>query len=156
MDPPQAMMVKQSGFAGGEIAKKFPDLKYGTDYDFFQVPGAQGLQGGADLMMAFNDSPAVQALVTYLDSPEGAIAWAKAGFDETPNKAAVGAYTDPALAKKYDMLMNTSGFTYDLGDTIIGGFGKAEWTAIINVVNGKDIQTELDAVAKVQAEATKK
>jgi alpha-glucoside transport system substrate-binding protein len=156
MDPPQAMMVKQSGFAGGEIAKKFPDLKYGTDYDFFQVPGVKGLQGGADLMLSFSDSAAVKALVTYLASPVGAVNWAKAGFDETPNKAAVGAYTDPALAKKYAMLMNTSGFTYDIGDTIPGGFGKAEWTAIIGVINGKDIQTELDAAAKVQAEATKK
>lgn len=155
MDPPQAMMVKQSGFAGGEIAKKFPDLKYGTDYDFFQVPGAQGLQGGADLMMSFSDKPAVQALVTYLASPAGAVAWAKAGFDETPNKAAVGHYDDPALSKKAEMLSNTSGFTYDLGDTIPGGFGKAEWTAIINVINGKDILTELKAVAKAQAEALK-
>jgi alpha-glucoside transport system substrate-binding protein len=25
-DPPEAMMVKQSGFAGGEVAKQFPDL----------------------------------------------------------------------------------------------------------------------------------
>ena len=70
-DPPEAMMVKQSGFAGGEIQKKFPDLKYGTDYDFFPVPDAKGLQGGADWMMAFNDTPAVKALVTYLSSTDG-------------------------------------------------------------------------------------
>ena len=38
-------MVKQSGFAGARYRKQFPDLKQGTDYDFFVVPGAQGLQG---------------------------------------------------------------------------------------------------------------
>ncbi len=156
MDPPQAMMVKQSGFAGGEIQKKFPDLKYGTDYDFFIVPGAKGMQGGADLMLSFSDSNAVKALVTYLSSPLGAANWAAAGFDESPNKAAVGHYTDPQLQKKAEALANTSGFTYDIGDTIPGGFGKAEWTAIVNFVNGKDLDTELAAVAKVQAEATKK
>jgi alpha-glucoside transport system substrate-binding protein len=43
-DPPQAMMVKQSGFAGGEIASQFPGLEYGTDYDFFGVPDDR-LQG---------------------------------------------------------------------------------------------------------------
>ncbi len=131
-------MVKQSGFAGGEVVKKFPDLKYGTDYDFFAVPGAQGLQGGADWMMAFSDKPAVKALVAYLSSTEGGMNWAKASFGVSPNKGANGNYTDPALVKLGDAMANTKGFTPDIGDTIPGGFGKAEWTAIINVVNGKD------------------
>ncbi len=152
-DPPQAMMVKQSGFAGGEIQKKFTDLKYGEDYDFFVVPGAKGLQGGADLMLAFSDKPAVKALVTYLASPAGGANWAAAGFDETPNKGGTGHYTDPQLVKKAEALANTSGFTYDIGDTIPGGFGKAEWTAIVNFVNGKPLDAELAAAAKVQAEA---
>jgi len=154
-DPPKAIMVKQSGFAGGEIQKKFPDLKYGEDYDFFPVPGAKGLQGGADLMLAFSDKPAVKAFVTYLASPAGAASWAKAGFGVSPNKAAVGKYTDPQLVKYSDALANASGFTYDIGDTIPGGFGKAEWTALVNFVNGKDLDAELAAAAKVQAEALK-
>jgi alpha-glucoside transport system substrate-binding protein len=37
-DPPEAMMVKQSGFAGGEIAKQFPDLKQG----YFRSLAQQG------------------------------------------------------------------------------------------------------------------
>lgn len=154
-DPPEAMMVKQSGFAGGEVAKKFPDLQYGTDYDFFAVPGAQGLQGGADWMMAFSDKPAVKALVAYLSSTEGGANWAKAGFDLSPNKGAAGKYTDPALLKKGNALANTQGFTPDIGDTIIGGFGKAEWTAIVDYVNGQDLDAGLAAAAAVQAEATK-
>ena len=154
-DPPEAMMVKQSGFAGGEVAKKFPDLQYGTDYDFFAVPGAQGLQGGADWLMAFNDTPAVRALVAYLSSTEGGANWAKASFDLSPNKGAAGNYVDPALVKKGEALANTQGFTPDIGDTITGGFGSAEWTAIVNFVNGKALDAELAAAAKVQAEATK-
>ena len=47
-DPPAAMMVKQSGFASGEIETRFDDLAYGTGYDFFSVPGLQGIQGGVD------------------------------------------------------------------------------------------------------------
>ena len=153
MDPPQAMMVKQSGFAGGEMVKKFPELKYGTDYDFFSVPGAQGLQGGADWMMAFAKTPAAQALVAYLTSTEGGKNWAQASFGVSPNKGASGNYTDPALVKYDQALSTTQGFTSDMGDTIPGGFGKAEWTAIVNYVNGKDLDTELANVAKVQAEA---
>ena len=152
-DPPEAMMVKQSGFAGGEVAAQFPDLVYGEDYDFFPVPGAKGLQGGADWLMAFSDKPAVKALVAYLSSELGGANWAKASFDLSPNKGANGNYVDPALIKKGDALANTTGFVPDLGDTIPGGFGSAEFTAITNYVNGGNLQSELDQAAQVQAAA---
>lgn len=152
-DPAEAMMVKQSGFAGGNIAAQFPDLKQGTDYDFFIVPGAQGLQGGADWMMAFSDKAAVKALVAYLSSAEGGANWAKATFGLSPNKGAAGNYTDPALQKLGEALASTTGFTPDIGDTIPGGFGSAEWTAIVDYVNGGDLQAALDAAAAVQATA---
>jgi alpha-glucoside transport system substrate-binding protein len=154
-DPPEAMMVKQSGFAGGEVAKKYTDLEYGTDYDFFPVPGAQGLQGGADWMMTFNDTPAVRALVSYLSSDLGGANWAKATFDLSPNKGADGNYVDASLVKKGEALANTQGFTPDIGDSIPGGFGSAEWTAIVTYINGGDLAPALDAVAKVQAAALK-
>jgi len=153
-DPPEAMMVKQSGFAGGENAKQFPDLVYGSDYDFFVVPGAQGLQGGVEPMMAFNDTPAVRALVTYLASPEGGAAWAEAGFDLSPNKNADGHYTDPSLQKKGAAFYNTQGFTPDVGDSIPSGFGSAEFTAIVDFLNGVDLATALAPAAAIQAEAT--
>nr|NIN12152.1 extracellular solute-binding protein [Gemmatimonadales bacterium]NIN48767.1 extracellular solute-binding protein [Gemmatimonadales bacterium]NIP06231.1 extracellular solute-binding protein [Gemmatimonadales bacterium]NIS65257.1 extracellular solute-binding protein [Gemmatimonadales bacterium] len=84
-DPPEAMMVKQSGFAGGEVVAQYPDLEYGVDFDFFAFPGAQGMQGGADFMMAFGDSAATQAMVAFLTSELGGETWAKAGFDLSPN-----------------------------------------------------------------------
>lgn len=152
-DPAEAMMVKQSGFAGGAIAAQYPDLVYGEDYDFFPFPGAQGLQGGADLMMAFSDSPAVQALVTYLSSEAGGIKWAEVGFDLTPNSFGTGYYTDPALLKKGDALAATSGLIPSIGDAIPGGFAKVEWTGIVNYVNGQDLTTQLDTIAAAQAEA---
>jgi alpha-glucoside transport system substrate-binding protein len=152
-DPPEAMMVKQSGFAGDEVKKEYPDLVYGTDYDFFAFPGAKGMQGGADYMMAFSDSAATKAMVAYLTSAYGAEVWAQTGFDISPNSAAVGKYTDPALTKKADALANASGFTPDLGDTIPAPFGDTEWQAIIDVVQGGDIPTALAKVAAAQATA---
>ena len=151
-DPPMAMMVKQSGFAGGEVATQYPDLVYGIDYDFFAFPGAQGMQGGADYLMAFSDTPAVEAMVAYLTSAEGAAAWAEAGFDLSPNIMAAGHYPDEALTKKAEALAGASGFTPDLGDTIPAPFGEAEWGAIVEVVSGGDIPTALEAVAAAQAE----
>ena len=152
-DPPEAMMVKQSGFAGGEIVKQYPDLEYGVDFDFFAFPGAKGMQGGADFLMAFSDKPAVRALVKYLTSAEGAATWAQVGFDLSPNKWAVGKYADVQLAKKAEALAGAAGFTPDLGDTIPAPFGEAEWKAIIEVVQGGDIAQALQAAANAQAQA---
>jgi alpha-glucoside transport system substrate-binding protein len=154
-DPAEAMMVKQSGFAGGEVVKQFPDLQYGVDFDFFAFPGAQGMQGGADYMMAFGDSPAAMALVSFLTSEEGAKTWAQTGFDLSPNMKAEGQYADEQLAKKGAALAGAAGFTPDLGDSIPAPFGDAEWKAIIDVVQGADVQTALDAAAAAQAEALK-
>jgi alpha-glucoside transport system substrate-binding protein len=149
-EKPEAMMVKQSGFAGSEIVKQFPTLKYGTDYDFFAFPGAQGMQGGADYMMAFSSSPAAKAMVAYLTGADGAKTWAQTGFDLSPNKLALGQYTDAQLIKKSEALDKATGFTPDLGDTIPAPFGETEWKAIIQVVQGKDIKTALDSVAAAQ------
>ncbi len=154
-DPPEAMMVKQSGFASGTITDAYPDLKFGSDYDFFVVPGAKGLQGGSDWMMAFSDTPAVKALVAYLSSPEGGANWAKAAFDLSPNKGAAGNYTDPGLIKKAEAFYSAQGFTPDIGDTIPGGFGSAEWKAIVDYINGGDLAAALKQAADVQAEALK-
>ena len=154
-DPAEAMMVKQSGFAGGEVATQYPDLVYGTDYDFFAVPGALGMQGGADFMMAFSDSSAAKALVAYLTSPRGAAEWAKTGFDLSPNKLALGNYVDTALIKKSVALAGAAGFTPDIGDTIPAPFGEAEWKAIVDYVNGADLAAALAAAAAAQADALK-
>jgi alpha-glucoside transport system substrate-binding protein len=151
-DPAEAMMVKQSGFAGAEISKQFPDLQQGTDYDFFVVPGIQGLQGSIEPMMAFNDTPAVRALVAYLSSAEGGANWAAATFGLSPNKGAAGNYTDPALQKLGDAVAATQGFTPDIGDTIPGGFGSAEFQGISEFVNGGDLASILAGLAAAQAD----
>ena len=152
-DPPEAMMVKQSGFAGGVVTEQFPELVYGTDFDFFAFPGAQGMQGGADWMMVFNPSPAAQALVAYLTSRSGALNWAQAGFDLSPNNHATRAYTDAQLLKKALALATAAGFTPDIGDTIQPSFGSAEWAALVDVISGaSDIPTALAQAAAAQAE----
>ena len=152
-DPSEAMMVKQSGFAQGTITTQYPDLQYGTDFDFFAVPGAQGVQGGSDWMMAFSDSPAVQALATYLSSTEGGANWAKAGFGLSPNKAAEGNFTDEVLVTLAEGFYSAGALTPDIGDSIPGGFGSAEFSAVADYVNGADLTAALAGVAAVQAEA---
>jgi hypothetical protein len=54
-----------------------------------------------------------------------------------------------------NVLASASGFTPDLGDTIPAPFGETEWKAIIDYVNGADLNTVLAEAARAQAEATK-
>ena len=91
--------------------------------------------------------------MTYLASAEGGANWAAAGFDLTPNKGGAGNYADASLQKKAEAFYNSQGFTPDIGDTIPGGFGPAEWTAIVDYLNGGDLDAALAEAADVQAEA---
>ncbi|MDA1330748.1 MAG: ABC transporter substrate-binding protein [Chloroflexi bacterium] len=151
-DPPEAMMVKQSGFSGGVVAEQFPELEYGTDYAFFGFPGAQGVQGGADWMMVFNASPAAQAVVAYLTSADGGAHWASTGFGLSPNNGSEGNYSDATNADLAAVLANAAGFTPDIGDSIQPSFGSAEWGAIVDVVSGaSSIDAALAGAAGAQA-----
>ena len=154
-NPPQGMMVKQSGFAGGSIATQFPALKYGTDYDFFPFPGLQGIQGGGDFMMAFSNSPAAQALVAYFTSATGGQNWAANNFGLTPNKAGTGKYTDPLELKLGDMLNSATGFTFDIGDALGAPFNDAEFKGVVSIVQGANIKTTLDGIAAAQQQSIK-
>jgi alpha-glucoside transport system substrate-binding protein len=148
--PSTAMMVRQADFAGGVISNTHPGYVFGVDYDFFAVPGAHGVQGGADILMAFKDTPAVRALITYLTSLPGGANWAAEDFDLSPNKGAIGNYSDPIAEKENDILNHAAGFTPDLGDTIGGEFQTAEWQAIINYINGGDLDAALAAAEQGQ------
>jgi len=105
-------------------------------------------------MMAFSDSPAVKALVAYLSSDLGGIHWAQAGFDNTPNLAGTGNYNRDDLNKRGDMLAETTGFTPDIGDNILG-FGPAEFEGIMEFVMGAELREVLDRLAAIQANALK-
>jgi alpha-glucoside transport system substrate-binding protein len=154
-DPPQAYMVKQSGFAGGIVEAQYPDLQFGVDFDFFVLPGMGGekapMQVGADAMAVFNNTPEVQAVVAYLTSGRGGRAWAASGFDLSPNNTVTGmSYVNPISAKKANVLLQAPGVSFDYGDLLTGGLNMDEFTGITEYVTGGD----LDAIlARMEARA---
>lgn len=143
-DPPQAYMVKQSGFAGSAtIQPNFPDYVYGEDFAFFVLPGPEGeavpMQVGGDFMGVFNATPAAQAVMAYLSSAQGAKAWAASGFDLTPNSAVdTAAYENPISADKAAALAAAPDVSFDVGDLLPAGLGQAEFDGITAVVGGAD------------------
>jgi alpha-glucoside transport system substrate-binding protein len=159
-DPAGAWMVKQSGFAGSAfIQPNFEDYVYGEDYAFFVLPSADAeepasMQVGADFMGVFNNTPAVQAVIAYLSSAEGAAAWAASGFDLTPNSAVdVAAYTNEISADKAAALANAPDVSFDVGDLLPPGLGQAEFDGITAAVGGGDVQELLDGIQAQLEEA---
>lgn len=158
-DPPQAWMVKQSGFAGNStILPAFPDYQYGEDFAFFVLPGPGGdpapMQVGADFMAVFNNTPAVQAVISYLTSAQGASAWAASGYDLTPNSAVdISAYADAISADKAQALLDAPEVVFDVGDLLPGGAGQAEFDGLTAVVGGGDPAEQLATVQQAIDEA---
>jgi alpha-glucoside transport system substrate-binding protein len=154
-DPPQAYMVKQSGFAGGIVETQYPELQFGTDFDFFVLPGPGGqkvpMQVGADAMAVFNDTPEVRAVVAYLTSGRGGRAWAASGFDLSPNNKVTGlSYVDPISAKKANVLLQSAGVSFDYGDLLPGGLNMDEFTAVTEYVNGGNLD---DILGRMESRA---
>ncbi|UCF61265.1 MAG: carbohydrate ABC transporter substrate-binding protein, partial [Anaerolineaceae bacterium] len=154
-DPPQAYMVKQSGFAGGVVEGQYPELVFGTDYNFFVIPSMDGspppVQVGGDAMAVFNDTPAVRAVIGYLTSGRGGRAWAASGFDLSPNNKVTGlSYTDPISAAKAAVMLRAPAVSFDVGDLLPGGMVMDEFAAITEYVNGGDLDAILN---RLQARA---
>jgi alpha-glucoside transport system substrate-binding protein len=151
--PPGAMMVRQAGFAGDIIYADDPERIFGLHYDFFVFPGADGLQGEADFIMAFNDTNSVRTLVSFLTSPQGAVAWAQSGFDLSPNTQSLGQYLNQRNQKMAQILAESEGLALNLDAAIPAPFGQAERRAVREMLEQGQLVYELNDVTRAQLES---
>ena len=88
-DNPDGAMVLEGDFVESVITDSTP-AKPETGFNVFDFPSIDGsgpsVVGGGDTIVMFNDSPAAQALVEYLATPEAAEIWAKRGGYSSANK----------------------------------------------------------------------
>jgi alpha-glucoside transport system substrate-binding protein len=153
-NPSEAMMVHQGHWVSPQLQANFPDLRYGTDYDFFIMPGVQALQATTYHAFAFRSTPAIQAVFAYLSSDRGGQAWAASNFEVSPNNASAGAYADPFQADLALAVAQSGGVVPDLGDTIGGSFTTAEFLGVATyVADPTTLDETLDQLTALQAEA---
>ncbi len=112
--PPRAAMVFEGDFVQGEITNS-TDAVAETDFNQFAFPSIDGsapsVVGGGDTIIMFKDTPAGQAFVRFLATPQAAEVWAKLGGFSSPNKGvSPSVYPDPiaratavALAERTDL-----------------------------------------------------
>jgi alpha-glucoside transport system substrate-binding protein len=131
---PKAAMVLEGDFVPGVVATSNP-LKAITGYNEFGFPtigGASGVMGGGDVVVMFKSSPAAQALIKYLATPQAATIWAKRGGFTSPNKnVKASAYKDPLNRKTAIAFALAKIFRFDMSDLQPAAFGstvgQGEW-----------------------------
>jgi alpha-glucoside transport system substrate-binding protein len=153
-DPPKAAMVFEGDFVGGVITSS-TKAQPKTDFNVFPFPSINNsppaVVGGGDTVIAFTDTPAVQALVTYLASPDAATIWAsKGGFSSANKKVDPSVYPDDITRTTASALAEAKSFRFDMSDLQPSAFGatvgRGEW---------KDFQDFLKSPSDVDGTAKK-
>jgi ABC-type glycerol-3-phosphate transport system substrate-binding protein len=126
-DPPGAAIVAEGDFVGGVITTETSGT-LGTDADFFEFPAIDGSPSSSvisgDAAVLFNDTPAGQAFIEFLATPDAAAVWAALGGFTSPNKALdPGVYPDEIAARWNEQLANAEAVRFDLSDLQPAAFG---------------------------------
>lgn len=152
-DSPKAATVLEGDFVQGVIEET--GSKAGTDYGVAPFPSAGDSQnvvvGGGDMAVLFKDTPAGQALIEYLATPEAAEIWAKRGGFASANKNLdPSVYPDAITKQTAGALAEAEVFRFDMSDLAPAAFGgtpgEGEW---------KLLQDFLSDPADVDGTATK-
>ena len=126
-DPPKAAQVIEGDFVAGVIADS-TKAEPKTGFDVFPFPSIndspQVVVGGGDTVVMFKDSPAAEALVKYLASPEAAEIWAaKGGFASLNKNMDTSVYPDEITQTTAGALADVETFRFDLSDLQPAEFG---------------------------------
>jgi alpha-glucoside transport system substrate-binding protein len=125
--PPDAAMIFEGDFVPGVLPES-ATAEAGTDYDVFDFPSVNGSEpavvGGGDAVVMFNSTPAAQALVRFLATPDAARIWAQRGGFSSPNRnLEEDAYPDPITQRTATALAQAETFRFDLSDLVPTAFG---------------------------------
>jgi ABC-type Fe3+ transport system substrate-binding protein len=126
-DPPKGAQVMEGDFVAGVISDS-TEAQPGEGFDVFPFPaiGESGsvIVGGGDTVVMFTDSPAAQAFVTYLTTPEAAQIWAeRGGFASLNRNLDPSVYPDEITATTAGALATAEAFRFDLSDLQPAEFG---------------------------------
>jgi alpha-glucoside transport system substrate-binding protein len=156
-NPPKAAMVIEGDFVPGVATVK---AKAGTDFGEFPFPSINGSSGSVvisgDSIVAFRDTPAIEAFVTFLATPAASEAWAKRGGFATANKnVSPSVYPDAVTRATASAIAAAKNVAFDMSDQQPGAFGatvgQGEWGLfqdfLRNPSDAKGIAKKLEASA---------
>jgi alpha-glucoside transport system substrate-binding protein len=164
VDPPKAAMTIEGDFVPGVVAGK-TNLKAGSGYNVFDFPSVADSQptvvGGGDSLIMFKDSPASEAFVKFMASPEAGKVWVSKGGVSSPNKnVPPSAYPDPITRATATKLAKAETFRFDMSDLAPASFGgtpgQGEWKILGDFLkNPTDVDGTASALESAAAKAFK-
>ncbi len=150
-EEPKAAMVIEGDFVPGVVESP---LEPETGYNVFAFPSINdsppSVVGGGDLAIMFNDTPAAQAFIEYLATPEAAEIWAgRGGFSSANQNVDSGVYPDPITETTASAIAEAEEFRFDLSDLQPSEFGSTEgqgmWKLFQDFVANPD---DVDGIAQ--------
>jgi len=160
-DPSKGAMVFEADFVGGVISsstKAKPNSGFNT-FTWPQItagPNASAVEIGGDLLVTFNDNPAIEAFVKFLATPQAAEVWAKQGGFGTGNKNVPASIYPDAITRATEApIGQAKSVVFDMSDEQPPSFGattgQGEWGIFQEFLrNPKDvagIQKKLESSA---------
>jgi alpha-glucoside transport system substrate-binding protein len=133
-DPPKGGMYFEGDFVLTNITQE--TKAQAGDYGVFTFPAVDGsapaVVGAGDFAVLFKDTPAGEAFITFLTTPEAAEAWASRGGFLSPNKNLdASVYPDDITRQIATDLAEAETFRFDLSDLTPPAFGatqgQGEW-----------------------------
>ncbi|WP_217914502.1 ABC transporter substrate-binding protein [Miltoncostaea marina] len=133
-DPPQAAMTFEGDFVAGNIRNE-TNAQEG-DFGVFTFPSVKDsgpvVVGAGDIGVLFRDSPAGQAFMNFLTTPEAAEAWAsRGGFLSANQNLDPSVYPDDITRQIATDLADAETFRFDMSDLAPPAFGgtagQGEW-----------------------------
>ncbi len=126
-DPPKAAQVMEGDFVSGVITDS-TDAQPNEGFAVFPFPaiGDSGtvVVGGGDTAVMFNDSPAAEAFIEYLTTPEAAQIWAeRGGFISLNKNLDPSVFPDEITAAIASAPIEAEAFRFDLSDLQPAEFG---------------------------------
>jgi alpha-glucoside transport system substrate-binding protein len=165
VNPAKAAMIIEGDFVPGVVAGK-TTLKAGSGYNVFDFPSVDGSEpsvvGGGDNLIMFKDSPASEAFVRFMASPEAGKVWVANGGVSSPNKnVPASAYPDPITRATATKLAQASTFRFDMSDLSPAAFGgtpgQGEWKILADFMKSPDdVNGTASALESAAAKAYKK
>ena len=164
VNPPKAAMTIEGDFVPAVVTGK-TSLKPGSGYNVFDFPSVNGSQptvvGGGDSVIMFKDTPAGEAFIKFLASPDAGKVWVSSGGVSSPNKnVPASAYPDPITRATATKLAQAQTFRFDMSDLAPASFGgtpgQGEWKILADFLkNPKDVDGTASALEKAAATAFK-
>jgi alpha-glucoside transport system substrate-binding protein len=155
-EEPEAAQVIEGAFVPGVVDHK---LEAGTDYDVFEFPsvGDSGPAVVADgnMFVLFNDSPAAQAFIEYLATPEAATIWAELGGFASPNQNVdASVYPDELTQRTAGALSEAEAVRWDLSDLVPPEFGATTGQGLWKLFQDfLDDPSDVDGIAQQMEQA---